>query len=298
MASQSVSSSKRSKRSSADDVEKGPLMVNGTLFTRIRRCPCCLLKNSDSNVFLTGFLSISLFLVWARGTCENPEGAVCKLCSMTFWLAGFSAEHASIEAYLEERKLSPVMMKEWQAAYDKLKQHCETTDKERMGKQVRAVVMGNLSEARQKVVQAFRSTQVKVGSNFKAICAKKYEKDHPGEIARKGLAIHTIETTEGKKEVVYVRKGKKDEWDVSFETLCGVNEVETHDDGEIQLRGSQTRSKYDVLAKKNKMDKSALEGIASEASSGNNDQAEGDTEHSDDSGNDTPIEDAKNKINK
>ena len=185
-------------------------------------------------------------------------------------------------------------MKEWQAAYDKLKVYLEQTDSERMGKQIKAMVMNQLAEARQKIVQAFRTSQMKVGSKFKAICVKKYEKAKPGEIARKGLKVHSIDTDEGKRDVIYMRVGAKDEWDVEFETLRGAAISETHDDGEIQLRPGQMKSKFDKLAQKNFLDKEALEGIASDA--GSNKSADGVEDDSDDcsdkSANESSVEEA------
>ena len=74
-------------------------MVNGTLFTRVRRCPCCMLKNMDLNVLTSGYLSASVFQIWARGTSENPEGPTDKLCSMVFVLGGLSTQYPNLDGF-------------------------------------------------------------------------------------------------------------------------------------------------------------------------------------------------------
>ena len=110
------SSSKTSGRSMSNI--GGPCTINGTVFCVVKRCPLCTLKNTDDNVLRGGAWGpqYSEFQVWERESCENPVGRFDKVCVRVYEDGGFSAEHDSVDAFIEARKKDSDLQAEWDSA--------------------------------------------------------------------------------------------------------------------------------------------------------------------------------------
>lgn len=47
---------------------------------------------------------------WQDGAYNNPRGAVCRVCSFTFMLAGFAERSGSLDNLLTEMKASDIVL--------------------------------------------------------------------------------------------------------------------------------------------------------------------------------------------
>ncbi len=94
----SAASSSESKRTSNHDVvAKGPVLVDGVVFNRIRRCPLCLLTNADPNPIKKGPRSDCVYNMWAGGTSASPQVHAMKYTQECFRPRSRSATgHAGI----------------------------------------------------------------------------------------------------------------------------------------------------------------------------------------------------------
>ena len=109
-------------------------------------------------------------------------------------------------------------------------------------------VSGKITVIRKKIVMAYKSSRVKVAANYFAVFRDKYEKQHPGRIARKGLKTDWLNTVDGVRECVLLRKTAKDTYDVEISEMAGVQVEEIHDDSSTVIRKNQADKKYEALA--------------------------------------------------
>jgi hypothetical protein len=111
-----VVSSHRSRKSSV--VAGGPVVIGGRVFTIVKRCPLCMLRNCDPNVILSGPLGLEFvpFLIWQRGSPENPEGRFDKVCIGAWTEGGFDQEHSNPDEFIEKRKTEPQLQAEFDGA--------------------------------------------------------------------------------------------------------------------------------------------------------------------------------------
>ena len=132
-------------------------MCGDVLFMKIRRCPLCLFKNSDENQMETGSLGASVCktAIWAKGTSAIPEGPVDKLCQMVYTMGGFAVQHSTLEDFVAARKQIPQLMKEWVSAWGSMKAYLESSEHQRLGKCVQALIQNKISEVRAQTVEAF-----------------------------------------------------------------------------------------------------------------------------------------------
>ena len=95
-----------------------PVVCGGQHFTVVKRCPLCMLRNCDPNVITSGPLGIEFhpFIVWQRGTPENPAGRFDKICIGAWTEGGFDQEHSSPDEFIEKRKTDPQLQAEFEAA--------------------------------------------------------------------------------------------------------------------------------------------------------------------------------------
>ena len=114
----STAASRRTRTSSV--VAGGPVVVYGKVFTMVKRCPFCLLKNCDDNPIRKGPWGFQTytFLIWDRGTAEAPVGRFCRICTLVWVQAGFDTEyqHGGPDEFLEKRKSEPNRQTEFDAA--------------------------------------------------------------------------------------------------------------------------------------------------------------------------------------
>jgi len=238
---------------------------NGIVYLKVRRCPCCRLTNYDENPVAEGPLAASTTVMWHKGTSTNPVGRMCRICFVGFTQGGFVDQFENLEAFLDARKESRPLMEEWTAAYDAVVRMGPDLPV-RLGKVYLEKLGETLAVARKQRVEAFKKSQKRAATSYRAVLKSKYEKKHPGKIARKGLTCKFISVDGGKQvEVVLIRKLPKDEWDLTYEDVSGVAHSEEYDAGDISVRKSQAAVKYQGLANKIALTKGDLDGVASEA---------------------------------
>ena len=167
----SHASAKSSGTKCLDIVEKGPVMVNGVVFQKIRRCPLCKLTNKDDSP-MAGEDGL---IVWQDGTNQNPKSRTDKIFWIAFTVGGFADEYGDLDSFLIERKKSPMIMSEWTAARESLLESPDTMP-ERLGKKVQEKMQSTLKTARTKTVRAFKKSQRRVSSRYRAILRSKFEK--------------------------------------------------------------------------------------------------------------------------
>ena len=163
--SRTSSESSASTNTCTDLVERGPAFRGRIVFTKIRRCPLCMLTNADVSP-LSGMESIpgqepdetqeGELLQWSQGTSFNPIGRMCKICSTVFYLGGFMHRHKRLKEFLSERKDNPNLMAEWQRAWQKYVEESNVFGGYRMGK--RAAAKRTLVETAKKV-SVYRKAQ-------------------------------------------------------------------------------------------------------------------------------------------
>ena len=252
----------------SDKLEKGPVMLHGMLFLKIKRCPFCLMRNCDDNLIRSGPFGpdFSAFQVWAKGSATKPEGQVDKVCQLAFVHGGFAAQFGgSVEAFLDARRKDPQLNKEWQSAVAAVVEILEESSAQRLGKNILAEMEAVLKGAREKAVEAFKKNQKRVIAPYRCILKEKYEKAFPGRIAEMGLTCRVIDTEAGKAEVVLIRKLPEGEWDLNFEDVVGVGEREILDDGSNQLRARQSEYKYHDLVSRSRLSKDEIAAAAKAA---------------------------------
>ena len=112
----SVATSSRSRKSSV--VSGAPVVSGGRIFTVVKRCPLCMLRNCDPNVIPSGPQGIELhpFLIWHRGSQGYPRGRFDKICIGVWTEGGFDQEHSSPDEFIEKRKTDPQLQAEFEAA--------------------------------------------------------------------------------------------------------------------------------------------------------------------------------------
>ena len=247
-----------------DIIEARPTTINGVVYMRTRRCPCCRLTNADPNPVTGGPLAISKTVFWNRGSATSPSGRLDRVCFLVFTQGGFADQFEDLNAFVNARKESRVLMEEWNAAYDRVIEMAPGMP-ERLGKVLTEKLGETLVVARKQRVDAFKKTQKRVATSYRAVRKCAFEKKYPGKIVRKGLTCKTIAVDGGKQvEVVLIRKLPKDEWDLTYEDVSGVAHTEEYDAGDINVRANQAAVKFQSMANKTSLTKGDLDGVASD----------------------------------
>ena len=252
------------KERGPDIIEAGPTTINGVVYMKTRRCPCCRLTNTDPNPVTRGPLAISKTVLWNKGTSTSPEGRLDRVCFIAFTQGGFADQFEDLYAFVNARKENRSLMEEWNAAYDRVIEMAPDLP-ERLGKVVTEKLGEILVVARKQRVDAFKKTQKRVATSYRAVRRSAYEKKYPGKIVRKGLTCKTIAVDGGKQvEVVLIRKLPKDEWDLTYEDVSGVAHTEEYDTGDINVRANQAAVKFQSIANKTSLTKGDLDGVAAD----------------------------------
>ena len=245
-------------------IEAGPTTINGVVYMRTLRCPCCRLTNTDPNPVTRGPLAISKTVLWNKGSATSPNGRLDRVCFLAFTQGGFADQFDDLNAFVNARKESRALMEEWNAAYDRVIEMAPDLP-ERLGKVVAEKLGEILVVARKQRVDAFKKTQKRVATSYRAARRSAYEKKYPGKIVRKGLTFKTIAVDGGKQvEVVLIRKLPKDEWDFTYEDVSGVAHTEEYDAGDINVRANQAAVKFQSMANKVAMTQGDVDGVAPE----------------------------------
>jgi hypothetical protein len=211
-----------SSRRSSVGPSTGPITVNGVTFLKIKRCLLCNATNTDPNPITGGPRGIEKepFIMWHKGTQQNPEGRFDRICVQVFSMAGFAHEYRNIDEFLEARKADPNLQREWKAARDEYL--AVISEHSRLRGNVKNCTLDRVAAARKKVVKAFATSQVKATSKFRAVKREKYERAFPGRIAKMGLKTQLIKCDGALAEVVLLRQLPQDEWDVEVDDIQGV----------------------------------------------------------------------------
>ena len=245
-------------------IEAGPTTINGVVYMRTLRCPCCRLTNTDPNPVTRGPLAVSKTVLWNKGSATSPNGRLDRVCFLAFTQGGFADQFDDLNAFVNARKESRSLMEEWNAAYDRVIEMAPDLP-ERLGKVVAEKLGEILVVARKQRVDAFKKTQKRVATSYRAVRRSAYEKKYPGKIARKGLSCKTITVDGGKQvDVVLIRKLPKDEWDLTYEDVSGVAHTEEYDTGDINVRANQASVKFQSMANKMSLTKTDLDGVAAD----------------------------------
>ena len=248
IATMSVASSKKSTRSLS--VIGGPCSIRGTMFTCIKRCPLCNLTNGEDNVVTGGCFGIEVheFLVWNRGTSENPVGRHDKLCVRTWDEGGFSAEYADVNEFIIARRGKPVVQLQWDTARECMRIEMGRGPA-RASESRKAAVADNLEKARKKIVESYEREELEIITGFEAENKDDYEKKFPGRIAERKYKTKWGTFDAVWQEVVLVPKKEQGKWDVNIKQICGVSMITTHDDGSRVIREGQQQAKFQRLGR-------------------------------------------------
>ena len=108
---------------------------------------------------------------WQRGTSENPIGRVDRVCHKALEDGGYSAEYKTIEDFVEARKGSPQLEKEWQGSREAT--IVDMSDGPvRCSKGRLQEFRDHLASQRKKTVETFNEESMDIDTPFKAILMK------------------------------------------------------------------------------------------------------------------------------
>ena len=228
--------------SSTSTISRSPMMINGFMFARIKRCCLCLRTNADPNPLSQGPFGLPQHELntWAKGTQEKPEGKLDKLCQVAFLHGGFSAQYPDPEDFAEARKNDSALNMEWLAVRDEAVVRLENCTSQRLGKKVTEDMAAALIGAKKVVLTARKESTTKVRARYKLIAKDKFERKFPGKIEKDNLTVKTVNTSDkGLVDCVYMRQREEDEWSCDEEINNTVCQEEMIDDGENVLRQGQ-----------------------------------------------------------
>ena len=249
------SSSKASGKSAAKSVRSvstvgGPVTIGQTVFLCVKRCPLCQKKNTYSNPVPRGPFGVEEFpfLIWNRGTSEDPKGRFDKACTRAYEDGGYSAEFTSVDQLVEARKVTPVLQKQWDKSYDLT--IMELADGPiRASKTHREEFQGKMKEDRQRTVHSFVEETLDIDTPFRAVQRAKFEKQNPGKIEAHNLKTAWDYFDGIWQEAVLLPKNAEGEWDVTMKRRRGARMSEQIDDGSRVVREGQFQHKFDRVAK-------------------------------------------------
>ena len=84
------------------------------------------------------------FLVWDRGTPENPIGRFDRICVITFEQGGFDTEHTNVDAFIDKGKDCRKTWDEWSAARKVTIEILEKSDSTDLGK-LMIIIVGSVA---------------------------------------------------------------------------------------------------------------------------------------------------------
>lgn len=228
--------------------------MNGRVFLRIKRCPLCLLTNSDANPLKAGPLGADVqdCLPWHRGTTEDPESRFDRICTTAYDLGGFCSEYDSPDDLIVARKEKPEVAAEWDAARGETIQLMENDSAfagKRMGAAQKKAVAKKLLSKRKKTVEAYKKSQMEVKRKFRGVLKSKIVKRKgEGYIQRKNIKVQSLMIAGKWQEVCLIPKLPDGEFEVDAVDIVGAEQREIHDDGEAVVRENQGEVKFRKLA--------------------------------------------------
>ena len=286
-----VGGGSRSSKSKRSSIVGGPQTIAGIIFIKIKRCAFCTLRNCDPNPIRIGPNGVEAiaWLIWGRGTSQNPEGRCCRICILVWTVGGFCTENEDIDAFLVARRAggpNGTLQKQWDAAWKKMVQFLGEKGIERLKGPTKSSAGLQLQEERAKVVKAYQRSEVKIFRSYYAVFEEDFEEAEPGGVQQRSLKVVTLEVGGKERSVILFPKNKGtgqfpqqlDYFEVEEADITGVQQEEVIDQGNIVLRDDQQECKFRALAGANRkpMETAQQNAQAAAASSRPTTTAEGD----------------------
>ena len=180
MAAPSVRSSGSGSKSSS------PTTVDGTVFLKVKGCPMSGKKNTDCNVITSGKWGpeFSKFVIWHRGSSQNPDGRFERVSILTWQHGGFADQWPDPEDFVKQLRADSNLQKQFDAAYKIMVQVIEEGRIRFKGKEKDKINL-QLADARKASVKTYNRAELNLKTPFRAIVKQVYEKAHPGRIEKK-----------------------------------------------------------------------------------------------------------------
>ena len=190
---------------------------------------------------------------WAWGTTTQPKGFLCKVCVVTFEMAGFKENPATptSDKFVSEMKVSKTLCDEFQAcAKEFIWKVNHGSIAMRVRGQKKTTVIEGFRDTRRKVVELVKTTGTNVSEKFRAVSLVKWQEKHGKRDPRDdGHVVKFIEIpSQGRVECVLVRSLPEGEWDVELNLSLAAIFREDVDDGSSRLRANQEEAKHASLA--------------------------------------------------
>ena len=122
------------------------------------------------------------FLVWDRGTPENPIGRFDRICVITFEQGGFDTEHTNVDAFIDKGKDCRKTWDEWSAARKVTIEILENSDSTYLGKLMKTQYSTSIQAARTRVVEAYKGSRIKAARNYRAFPVESTRKPTLGRL--------------------------------------------------------------------------------------------------------------------
>ena len=142
----------------------------------VKTCKVCMRLSTEPNPFTRGHTPRSKKYPtwpWNAGSYSEPRGSICRVCNYAYVWGSFNSEHASIDDLVESFKSS----KEGNTKADEFSKVCdvliskvnEGKINQRLRGQKKAKILQQMIAERKKVVEAVKSTGIRVRARFTAM---------------------------------------------------------------------------------------------------------------------------------
>ena len=163
-----------------DDIELDPDINNEYIeqlsIMSVKTCKVCMRLSTELNPFTRGHNCRSRKYPtwpWLYGSYSEPRGSICRVCNYAYVWGSFNSEHASIDDLVEAFKSS----KEGNTKADEFSKVCdvliskvnEGKINQRLRGQKKAKILQQMISERKKVVEAVKSTGIRVRAKFTAM---------------------------------------------------------------------------------------------------------------------------------
>jgi len=242
MAAPSVRSAGSGSKASA------PTTVDGTVFLKVRQCPMSGKKNTDYNVIGRGKFGpdYSKFVIWHRGSAQNPDGKFERVSLLTWQHGGFADKWHDPDMFVKQLQSDTNLQREFDAAYKTMVAIIEEGRMRfRLGEKERVNL--RLEEARKTTVKTFAKTELNLKTPFRAVERTVYERAHPGRIEKRGMKVATCKKDGKPIEVVLIPKLPHGHFDLEANDIQGAIMETTVDDGEAAIRADQMKDKFESV---------------------------------------------------
>ena len=227
-----------------------PTTVDGTVFLKVRQCPMSGKKNTDYNVISRGKFGpdYSKFMIWHRGSAQNPDGKFERVSLLTWQHGGFADKWQDPDTFVKQLQSDTNLQREFDAAYKAMVAIIEEGRMRfRLGEKEKVNL--RLEEARKTTVKTFAKTELNLKTTFRAVERTVYERAHPGRIEKRGMKVATCKKDGKPIEVVLIPKLPDGHFDLEANDIQGAIMETTVDDGEAAIRADQMKDKFESVVK-------------------------------------------------